>query len=165
MRRPAWFQCGAKRRVKHPYYHLVWPKDKDRGKFGRLKDILQGKGPDIHLTMSAKRQDYDNNRPLHGNWTGWDYLDWRITGLPGIPPWPGQFQFPGPSWADRKPWMKYNFKTRKYESLDPIMCTGAIWQGPRKNTDFPDQYRNVWGDWRQNNSWNPAGPGQDINDI
>lgn len=168
--KPVWFQGDAQRRVKKPYYHLVWPKDKNRGMFGRLKDVLQNKGPDIYLSVSARKNEYSTNRPLHGRWSNWPLLDPRITGsISDL--WPGQHKFSGPCWVSnskvfgRDANKRYNFQTRKYEDEHPGMWTDAIWQGPHKDSNWPDQYRNRRGLWLQDDNWDPSFPGQDINDI
>lgn len=158
-----WYQEGVRRRKVKPYYHLVWPKDKDRGNFGRLKDILQGKGPAIHLSISAQKNDHATNRPLHGRWTHWEDLDSRFDD-PYNDDWPGQYSFKGPCWVSDGS-KKYNFYTRKYEDYHPKMWTDAIWQGPHKNTKWPDQYRRVTGTWQQDINWKPYAPFQKMSKI
>ncbi|KAF2444918.1 hypothetical protein P171DRAFT_286172 [Karstenula rhodostoma CBS 690.94] len=157
-----WEQGGVRRRKVKPYYHLVWPKDKDRGNLGRFKDILQGKGPDIHLSISAQKHDYMVNRPLRGRWSNWERLDPRLS---GPNPWPGQYNaLKAPCWVGDAS-KKYNFHTRKYEDFHHGMWTDAIWQGPNKNSDWPDQYRDVYGVWRQDRHWQPRAPGQKMKNI
>ena len=166
--KPAWWQFGARRTLTEPrpFYHLVWPKDKKRGRMGRLKDIIQGKGPDIHLTMSANKHDYMTNRPLHGRWSGWETLDQRMR--PGPSMWQGQYKLPAPCWVKntsafgRKPAMLYNFATRKFEKFHPSMWTDAIWQGPHKHDGWPDQHRDVFGHWWEDRNWDPSAPGQNM---
>ncbi|KAK3203277.1 hypothetical protein GRF29_112g746355 [Pseudopithomyces chartarum] len=166
-RKPTWFQDGVRKRPKDgkPFYHLVWPKDKKMNMFGRLKDIIQGKGPDIHLAYSARKKDYATNRPLHGRWSGWEHLDRRMR--PGPKMWAGQYELEGPFWVNntslggRHPAMFYNFATRKYEPYHHKMWTDAIWQGPYEKI-MPDQYRTVRGTWRQDRNWNPSAPGQTV---
>lgn len=161
--KPIWVQDGVNKRLKEkPHYHLVWPRDRKTTMFGRLKDIIQGKGPDIHLSYSALKEDYSTNRPLHGRWSGWEYLDPRLQ--PGPNMWPGQYKFGGPPWVNntkllgRDPAMLYNFGTRKYERYHSNMCSGAVWQGPYMKFNLPDQYRTVRGSWKQDRNWIPSTP-------
>ncbi|KAF9740235.1 hypothetical protein PMIN06_007039 [Paraphaeosphaeria minitans] len=154
-----WTQGGVFRTEVKPYYHLVWPKDKDRGKLGRLKDILQGKGPDIHLSISAQKNDYMWNRPVKERWSGW-----RINRSGSLYGWPGQKRLQGPPWVGKQTKL-YDFCTRKYDDWHPDMWTDAIWQGPRKNSEWPHQIRDVSGMWYQNDSWNPFAPGQKMKNI
>jgi hypothetical protein len=157
-----WYQYGVRRKVKKPYYHLVWPKDKDRGNLGRLKDILQGKGPDIHLSISAQKNDHMHNRPVHGIWSNWPHLDSRISGRY---PFPGQHNFKkGPWWVGDSS-KQYNFRTRKYEHYHRDMWTDAIWQGPHKNSKWPHQFRDDNGMWLQDKAWHPRAPGQKMKNI
>lgn len=154
-----WTQGGVPRRKVKPYYHLVWPKDKDRGKFGRLKDILQGKGPEMYLSIGAQKHDYAWNRPVKERWSGW-HLD-RSGDLYF---WPGQASLKGPCWVGKQS-KYYNFHTRKYEDWHPNMWTDAIWQGPRKESEWPHQIRNVDGMWFEEMSWDPLVPGQKMSKI
>lgn len=156
-----WYQAGARRKKVKPYYHLIWPKDKDRGKLGRLKDILQGKGPDIHLSISAQKNDHLHNRQLRGRWSNWPGFDRRVS---GVNVWPGQFTLRDPFWVGDGS-TQYNFFTRKYEGFHPAMWSDAIWQGPHKNSQWPDQYRDVNGKWRQDDGWDPRRPGQNMRNI
>jgi hypothetical protein len=156
-----WTQDGVPRRKVKGHYHLVWPKDKDRGKFGRFKDIIQNKGPDIYLSIGAQKHDYTWNRPVKERWSGW-HLD-RSGSLYD---WPGQFVHKElePFWVGKQS-KYYNFHTRKYEDWHPGMWTDAIWQGPGKNSDYAVQVRNVDGMWYKEQSWDPRVPGQKMSQI
>ncbi|OAG08208.1 uncharacterized protein CC84DRAFT_562426 [Paraphaeosphaeria sporulosa] len=149
-----WTQGGVVRREVNPHYHLVWPKDKDRGKLGRFKDILQGKGPDIHLSISAQKNDYMWNRPVKEWWSGW-----RLNRSGSLYGWKGQKYLKGPPWVGKQSRF-YDFCTRRYEDWHPDMWTDAIWQGPRKNSNWPHQIRDVYGVWHEDDSWDAGAPGQ-----
>lgn len=133
-------QHGHKKQIREPYHHFVWPKDgKNGSKFGRFKDILTGKGPDIHIAISAEKGEYMHNRLRKSRWSRHTILDDRD---------------PDGSLSQKKtPWIKsrgdqaYDFRTRTYRSPYRHMWTDAIWNGARGK--HPSAYRNVYGDWRQ----------------
>jgi hypothetical protein len=66
---------------KHTQLKYVWPKDGPKGRgrrgfFGRLNDILTGRGPDIFLDKES------STRPIKADhWGNW-YLSDRV--LPGV---------------------------------------------------------------------------------
>ncbi|KAF2241600.1 hypothetical protein BU26DRAFT_174215 [Trematosphaeria pertusa] len=141
-----WFQNGLPRTVKKPKYHFIWPKDGRNGsKWGRMKDILRGTGPDIHVTISADKRDYMHNRQRRARWAKHTALDDR-----------------GPDGAlkYRLPWVesgllggrdsrkKYDHWTRQYRKPHWWMCTDAIYQGSNDGV-FPDAVRDMRGNWYQ----------------
>ena len=48
-----------------PRWQFVWPNDKRRGIWGRWKDILTNKGPDIFI---AEQNTREPERPIWSNW-------------------------------------------------------------------------------------------------
>lgn len=110
---------------------------------GRLKDILQNKGPDVHVAVSAHKKDYMHNRPRKAEWARhWD-LDDR-----------GPFgELHDHSHLQGK---AYDFKTRKFRHHYPGMWTDAKWQPePNEKIKYPKALRNVWGEWFQNPHYVP----------
>jgi hypothetical protein len=139
-----WYQNGRRKRVKKPQYHFIWPKDGRNGsKWGRTKDILTGKGPDIHVTVSAKKMDYMANRQRRDTWGNHLDLDDRHHDYRGTlqAPWASHFR--------RDPYSKYDFLTRTYRRPDKNMMTDAIWKEgvPQKQCPFPRAFRDPGGQW------------------
>ncbi|KAF1953638.1 hypothetical protein CC80DRAFT_419657 [Byssothecium circinans] len=136
-----WKQNGHVRRVKKPHYHFVWPKDKAAhgSKWGRFKDIVQGKGPDIHVTVSADKTDYMHNRQRRNRWA--NHLNMGNLGATTLN-----------AKNDRN--RKYDYYQRKYVKPYREMWTDAVWQGPNKDTMHPDQFRTLNGDWFMDMRWN-----------
>ena len=65
-----WIQDGKKFRNVKSSKAFIWPKDGRNGsKWGRMKDILQDKGPDIHIAISADKMDYMKNRQQKSGWS------------------------------------------------------------------------------------------------
>ncbi|KAF2115793.1 hypothetical protein BDV96DRAFT_56455 [Lophiotrema nucula] len=138
-----WFQTGVKRRVKKPYHHWIWPKDGRRdGKWGRIKDILSNKGPDIHVSISADKMDYMHNRQRKSRWANHTNLDDRgPDGYLGDAPW-----------ARRGMDEAYDFHPyeRRYRRPHRDMWTDAMWGAPGvklQGFDYPHAYRNIFGEW------------------
>jgi hypothetical protein len=136
---------------------FVWPKDGRNGTtWGRFKDILQNKGPDIYLTINADKQDYIHNRPLKDRWAGYARFDdvdgsWPFSSK--LAPWTQKGILGG-----RMPGLKYDFRTRKYGVPSPRMWTNAVWQPePRKNKHnrYPEAYCDINGDWFQDYHYVP----------
>ena len=44
---------------------IVWPRDKNRGTWGRIKDLMTGKGPDMYYSRS------DQFAPTKATWSNW----------------------------------------------------------------------------------------------
>jgi hypothetical protein len=138
---------------------FVWPKDGKNGTtWGRFKDVLANKGPDIYLTMNADKHDCLHNRPTRGTWSGHRNLD----GL-GVDcsypfsqkhaPWTKKGILGG-----RMPGLSYDFRTRQYEIPHRHMWTGAVWQpNPKKNKRnlYPEAIRNIYGEWFQDRHYLP----------
>lgn len=128
-----------------PSYAFVWPKDGKRGsKMGRLKDILQNTGPDIHLAIGAERNVRPYNWPTRGRWSRW-------TDMPQV------HMDQGPDFALRAaPWVrpfreedkKYDFRTRTYKRPDRATWVDALWpEEPNSQYKVPRAYRCMRGNW------------------
>lgn len=143
---PGWYQEGQKRNVRKPHYHWIWPKDGKRGtKWGRIKDILQGKGPDIHVTISADKMDYMHNRQRKQEWAKWRHLDDRDPDdALRSPSW-----ITNPLLGGRNPGERYDFYSRRYRNEYPGMWSDALWLARKKHAIFPDTLRNNYGEWFQ----------------
>jgi hypothetical protein len=141
--RNGWYQGGERRRGVKPHYHFIWPKDgKNGSKWGRWKDVMTGKGPDIHLTISADKKDYMNNRQRRSRWSNHMNLDDR--GPDGAL----KCQLP---WARRNHLdSAYDFHHRKYMRPHEHMWSDALWQDePNDDFQFPYAWRNIAGEWWQ----------------
>ena len=150
---------------------FVWPRDKPHSSiFGRWKELLSDKGPDIWVT---RRGSDGPHRPV---WSGWRTPHPQI---PGEPYWDnlGYKYVDEPNGPDlplargRSPDKKYNFRTRKYEYPDihtwtdvkycdqhriPIYQRGIIEDDERYDLFFEDYYgvnpfeydrRDPWWNW------------------
>jgi hypothetical protein len=138
-----WVQDGSHRCVKRPYYHFVWPKDKRGGKWRRFRDIMTGKGPDIHLTISAKKRDYMYHRPHRDAWANHRNLDDRGPDCAlGDAPWTrSKREYPN---------LAYDYRTRRYCRHNIHMWTDAHWPDRKKGFyDYPNSLRDCWGEWWQ----------------
>ena len=149
-----WFQDGRKLRNVKASKAFVWPKDGRNGtSWGRFKDILQNKGPDMYLTLNADKHDYMHNRPTRAQWSGYRYLDDR--GLDIAHPFTSKKHAPWTrtGWlGGRTPGQSYDFRTRQYGIPNRGTWTDAVWQpDPRKNkyNRYPEAVRNVYGEWFQ----------------
>jgi hypothetical protein len=151
--------------MRRNHYAWVWPKGGTRkGHWGMLKDILSNKGPDIYLTINARKTDYMRNRPFHHRFGRWpefaeqECLDWynlHPSNMEQILRWgdvDGALQTPW--WAKRKGDVKYDFKTRRYARLHPGMWSDAKWpsrlQGPNQTflpRNWPTSFRDINGQW------------------
>lgn len=61
-------------KVKHYY---VQPHDgKRRGKFGQLRDILTGEGPDMFVASVADKRNFWHDMPDRARWSGWTGPDY-----------------------------------------------------------------------------------------
>lgn len=92
-----------------------------------MKDILQDKGPDIHITLSANKMEYMNNRQTRSRWSDWTCIDDRDKDLSmsseKYAPWTHSFVLGG-----RSPGQSYDYRTRKYGHPDKYTWTDAKWQ-------------------------------------
>ncbi|KAF2262606.1 hypothetical protein CC78DRAFT_312588 [Lojkania enalia] len=141
--RVGWVHGGHHRRVKTKYKHFIWPKDKPGGKRNRFMDILKGEGPDIHVTISADKNDYMFNRQRKARWSRHTNLDDRgpDAALKYQPPW-----IEGRRGTD----MRYDFKTRRYRRPYRTMWTDALWgDEPTKDFQYPYAWRDIEGQWYQ----------------
>ncbi|KAF2733091.1 hypothetical protein EJ04DRAFT_295073 [Polyplosphaeria fusca] len=138
-----WYQDGYKRRVKKPYYHFIWPKDGRNGsKWGRLKDIMTGKGPDIHVTIGAGKNDHMFHRQRRDTWAGHMNLDDRGPDCSlSAAPWTRKSRDYAANTA-------YDYKTRKYRRRYDGMWTDAYWPEGNAKLDgykYPYGFRDVDG--------------------
>lgn len=152
----AWIQDGKKFRNIKSSKAFIWPKDgKNGSKWGRVKDILQDKGPDIHIAISADKMDYMRNRQHKSRWSGWTCLDDRDLDLSMSPkkwaPWTNNGALGG-----RAPGLSYDFRTRKYGKANKYTWTDAKWQ-PEPNAQhmFPEALRSFSGNWYQDQHYVP----------
>jgi hypothetical protein len=139
-----WWQGGQHRRVRKPHYAFIWPKDGRNGSnFGRMKDILSGKGPDMFVSVSVDKEDYMFNRPRRSRWakqTELDDRDW--TPNPKNPPWV----------REAREGKKYDFATRTYRYPDWKMFSDAYWYNTSsKKFPWPRAWRDMDGGWIQHN--------------
>lgn len=103
-------------------HQWVWPRD---GKgtsiwsWGRLKDVLTDKGPDMYLTT---RGSPGPHRPV---WSNWKHED-------GIENLGYAYDHREDDLFHRRPSsQKYNFETRRYEPWNPHMLSDVKWcKGP-----------------------------------
>lgn len=138
-----WYQNGQKLHNIKPHYHFIWPKDGKRGgTLGRWRDILENKGPDIHVTISADKNDHMVNRQRKSRWANWIHLDDRGPdgSLRQKPCWVRPFRHPGKS---------YDFRTRTYRTPTPTTWTDGLWRPGADDYDLPHAIRRVDGQWFQ----------------
>lgn len=132
-------QDGNRKRIRKPHYHYIWPKDGRNGsKLGRLKDILKGTGPDIHVSISAQKGDYMHNRSRKSIWSVHTNLDDRSPDVSFRTVWLGT----------RRRNEAYDFKTRKYRSRYGEMWTDATWDQNVRH-GYPSAFRDIYGHWYQ----------------
>jgi hypothetical protein len=139
------------RHKKHKHRRaFIWPSDgKRKSTWGRWKDIMEGRGPDIFVGPLG-------TRPTRNHWKN------RFQDVN-----PNEQGFEeSPRDASRSmPWAKrnvadhkaYDFRTRKYCRDNPYTWAEAVW--PRRGADqhdFPLSYRCTHGDW-SNMRWSPFG--------
>ena len=125
-------------------WQFVWPNDKRRGIWGRWKDILTNKGPDIFI---AEQNTREPERPIWSNWKTpghqhphdpsprWDN---------GGRPFRQEEELVGVfDWQRRDPDTKYDFATRRYRKP-----SAGVWSGvERTNSNRPIRVRDVNGRW------------------
>jgi hypothetical protein len=135
--------------VHKKHYHFVWPKDgKNGSKWGRFKDIMSGKGPDIHVTMGAKKMDYMHHRPRKPRW-GLHYdLDDR--GPDCVMPSP----FPWVNEVRENSNNCYDFYTREFRHPYHGMWTDAH-RHSKPGRPLPKALRDNLGNWWQDPDYVP----------
>jgi hypothetical protein len=139
-----WYQGGRRLdgKVKR-HYAFIWPKDGKRGTtMGRWKDLLQNKGPDIHVSIGADKGDHLYNRQRKPRWAEWTHMDPR--GPDGA--------LPAARWTrkHRRPGVSYDFKTRKYGRENGNTWTDVRWP-MEPNEGMPAYaYRDLNNRWWQN---------------
>ena len=122
-----WPNDGRRRKAEHPEARV------HRSRFDGFKDILTGKGPDIHVGDINDRW----GRPHFGQWARWPEWD-RWT--------PYDNFVPAAPWArrDRK---RYDLKRRKYRNWGADRGNGPQSQrdGPDSAFDFgPYPWERYW---------------------
>jgi hypothetical protein len=157
--RKRWVQDGRRLHKLKSSYAFVWPKDGKRGStFGRVKDILQNRGPDIYLTKNADKLDYMANRPARDRWAGWpeflnpsDPKTFNSMNSMRYAPWVRKGMLGG-----RSPGESYDYRTRKYDIPHSGMWTEAVWGQMEATKNYgPEAVRDFNGSWRQDPQWYP----------
>jgi hypothetical protein len=153
-----WFQDGRKLRNVKASKAFVWPKDGRNGtSWGRFKDILKDRGPDIYLALNADKLDYMRNRPVRARWAGHTNLDDTDLGISlnsaKYAPWTNKGVLGG-----RSKGLSYDFRTRQYGTPNKYTWTDAVWQPePRinKSNPYPEAVRDIYGGWYQDAHYLP----------
>lgn len=152
----AWIQNGKKYRNIKSSKAFIWPKDGRNGsKWGRMKDVLQNQGPDIHVAISADKMDYMRNRQHKSRWSEWTCLDDRHEDFSmdseRFAPWTHNGALGG-----RAPGVSYDFRTRKYGKANKATWTDVKWQ-PEPNAQhvYPEALRSFHGKWHQDLHYTP----------
>lgn len=114
---------------------FVWPRDgRNSSTWGRWKDVVSGKGPDIFVARGGQR-------PNRNSWARRPWLDPLLPDdtLPAMP------------WADST--RPYDFRRRRYKHDDRWTWWDARWERNRlgKERNYPTAYRCRHGDWYQMN--------------
>lgn len=162
--RRKWIQDGRILRSVKTSKAFVWPKDGRNGTiWGRFKDVLQSRGPDIYLTMNAEKHDYMHNRPARAEWSRHTHLDdlgsdasFRFSSK-RYAPWTNKGLLGG-----RMQGLSYDFRTRQHGAPNRFMWTDAIWQPePRLNKydRYPEAVRDIAGRWYQDGHYLPQALG------
>ena len=141
-----WEMNGVPIKVEKKHYHFIWPKDGRNGsRWGRVKDIFTGKGPDIHCTVGANKMDYMFHRPRKNHWSLHADLGPRDPSC-SLPPWSEGIQ---DTREDSR--LKYDFRTRRFVKPYHGMWTDARWpEEPWENTEEPVAWKDVYNIWWQN---------------
>lgn len=148
-----WYQDGRRLRQVKASKAFIWPKDGKNGtKWGRMKDIIRGEGPDMFVAFGASQGDCISNRPSRAQWSMHQNFD--DTGVTKgfdpqkFAPWTKNAILGG-----RVPGKCYDFRTRKHMYPDGQMWSDAIWQREpyknRKSNVWPEALRTMGGDWYQ----------------
>ena len=125
-------------------WQFVWPNDKRRGIWGRWKDILTNKGPDIFI---AEQNTREPERPIWSNWKTPGHQhpdDPRPRWGNGGKPFRQEEELVGVfDWQRRDPDTKYDFATRRYRKP-----SADVWSGvERTNSNRPIRARDINGRW------------------
>jgi hypothetical protein len=159
-----WYQDGRKLHNVKASKAFIWPKDGKRGStWGRVKDVLQNRGPDIFVAFGARPTDCVSNRPTRSEWSRHSNLDdrgqtSRFNSKKFAP-------FARAGLGSRSQGVGYDFRTRKYTRPTWNMWTDAIWQQePYKNSKYnnwPEALRTWDGRWFQDGQHLPQFRGGD----
>lgn len=154
-----WYQDGRRLRHVKASKAFIWPKDGKNGStWGRVKDLLQNKGPDIYVAFGANKADCVSNRPTRAQWskhTNLDDADLKHEFSAKIhAPWTKNSSLGG-----RPSYRSYDFRTRRYRTPHDKMWTDAVWQQePYKNRKwnlYPEAVRDINGNWWQDQQYVP----------
>jgi hypothetical protein len=119
-------------------YCWIWPNDgKRQGTLGCVKDVVTGKGPDMHIGLLDRTWHLSRSR-----WSRWPEYDserfWTDDALPPA------------SHADRKN-KRYDFRKRKYEDRPSAFFNDVRWSDVRWCADrkepCPLEFRDAAGRW------------------
>lgn len=153
-----WYRDSRKHRKVKASKAFIWPKDGRNGTtWGRMKDVLTNKGPDIHVVFAARKGEWVANRPTRAQWSGHTDL---VLNPPNqlssrkYAPWTANGMLGG-----RQPGMSYDFRTRTFGPKHQSMWTDALWESDQdrstKWNNFPQAIRNIDGFWWQKNPYLP----------
>ena len=160
------YQDGRRLRHVKASKAFIWPKDgKNDSTWGRMKDVLHNKGPDIFVAFGARPTDCVSNRPSRAQWSKHVNLD--DTGVARgfnagkFAPWVEKGYLGG-----REEGESYDFRTRKHSTPNLAMWTDAIWPQEKskinKRDMWPEAFRTMSGNWWQD-TWRlpqwQGGPG------
>ncbi|KAF2761402.1 hypothetical protein EJ05DRAFT_497953 [Pseudovirgaria hyperparasitica] len=159
-----WVQNGVPLRKFKPHHAMVWPKDgKNGSKWGRMKDILGDKGPDIYMTTSGHAGMAKDHRPLRSHWSQWEYMedvpserDPRLND----PNFDNNNLRPAP-WVklyQKRPYQRYDFRSRRYGSVNPLTYSDAVWRGSNDKRRWPIAarwrgYDGTYSQWQEFPHW------------
>lgn len=134
---PALLQ-GLCKKMGKPRNGWIWPNDgKRRNTFDAFKDVITGKGPDIHIGRIDRGWG-----PQRSRWSRWTEHD------------PYAFftdhSMPPARHADRH-CKQYNFRTRKYEVWHPQMWSDVVRRRDSKDS-YPERIRDAYGRWEATTS-------------
>lgn len=127
-------------------WQFVWPNDRDRGVWGRWKDLFTNKGPDIFI---AEQNTPQPERPIWSNWKtrghphpDIDNIRWGNDGksFRQDEEFDGVFGF-----QRRDPYTKYDFETRRYRRPNDYVWSGVEWS--RTKPQYPIRRRSANGEW------------------
>jgi hypothetical protein len=151
-----WHQGDRKLRHFKPKYYWTRPHDGKRpGAWGRLKDGLTGEGPDVFVTINGDKRTLMRDRPQKWQWSRWgrspgEIDDQRRYDRDAIE---AEFMDPfEPTWTDKssRAGAYYNFKNRRYETLQPSWSGSMFGYGASNR---------VWRDAQ----WRPGAKRSDTN--
>ena len=116
----------------------IWPNDgKRRGRLGCIRDVLTGKGPDMHIGLRDETWDLPRSR-----WSRWPEHDRER--------FFNDDSLPAARHADRRN-QRYNFRKRRYEDNPPGFWNDTRWSDVRWDGDRKEpwvlEFRDAAGWW------------------